>query len=75
MIEIPADFLQSVEFLPDGTATNDSKRWLKEWSAYANKMVILGKIQLHEIEGFDFETGQCPIQFIKELYIRERRAH
>jgi hypothetical protein len=72
---IPADFLNSVEFLPDGRATNDSKLWLTEWSAFANKQVIQGRILLDEVDGFDFDTGQCPIKFIKEVYIRERTAH
>lgn len=75
MTEIPEDFLSTVEFLPDGTATDDQKIWLKAWSEFATKEVGRGKIKLFDIEGFNDETGEVPTQFIKDLYFKHRTAH
>lgn len=75
MTEIPQDFLTKIEFLPDGTATNDHKTWLKAWSEFATKQVQVGKIKLYDIEGFNDETGEVPTQFIRDLYFKTRRAH
>lgn len=75
MTEIPADFLSKIEFLPDGSATNDQKVWLKAWGEFASKEVMKGKIKLYEIDGFNDETGEVPNKFIHELYVKERRAH
>lgn len=75
MTEIPENFLSIVEFLPDGTATNDQKVWLKAWGEYASKQVLKGKIKLYDIEGFNEETGEVPNQFIRELYYKSRVAH
>lgn len=75
MTDIPQDFLTKIEFLPDGTATNDQKVWLKAWGDFASKQVLSGKIKLYEIEGFNEETGEVPNEFIKNLYFKERRLH
>ena len=75
MTQIPENFLSLIEFLPDGTATNDQKVWLKAWSEYATKQLNQGKIKLYDIDGFNPETGEVPTQFIKELYFKSRRAH
>lgn len=75
MTEIPMDFLSKIEFLPDGTATNDQQVWLKAWSEFATKQVSKGKIKLYEIDGFNAETGEVPTQFIKDLYYKSRTAH
>lgn len=74
-MEIPEDFLKTVEFLPDGTATTDQKAFLKAWGEYAYSQVLLGKIKLFEIEGFNVETGEVPTQFILDLYVKTRTAH
>lgn len=75
MTEIPSNFLSIIEFLPDGTATNDQKVWLKAWGDYASKQVLQGKIKLYEIDGFNEATGEVPNTFIKDLYLKERRLH
>jgi hypothetical protein len=75
MQEIPQDFLTKIEFLPDGSATNDQKVWLKAWGEFAQKEVMKGRIKLYDIDGFNDETGEVPNKFIYELYLKERRAH
>lgn len=75
MTEIPSNFLNIIEFLPDGTATNDQKVWLKAWGDYAGKQILQGKIKLYEIDGYNEQTGEVPNTFIKELYEKERRLH
>ena len=75
MTEIPENFLHTVEFLPDGSATNDQKVWLKAWSEYASKQILKGKIKLFDVEGFNEETGEVPTAWIKDLYIKTRCAH
>lgn len=75
MTNIPEDFLDSIEFLPDGSATNDQKVWLKAWSEFATKQVLIGNIKLFEIEGFNDETGEVPTSFISDLYLKHRTAH
>lgn len=74
-MEIPENFLSTVEFLPDGSATNDQKVWLKAWSEYAAKQVVMGNIKLFEIEGFNEETGEVPTSFIFDLYMKKRTTH
>lgn len=75
MTEIPLNFLNIIEFLPDGTATNDQAIWLKAWGDYASKKIVQGKIKLYEIDGFNEETGEVPNQFIQDLYVKNRRLH
>jgi len=75
MTELPSNFLSIIEFLPDGTATNDQKVWLKAWGDFASKEVMKGHIKLYEIEGFNEQTGEVPNAFIKDLYIKNRRLH
>lgn len=75
MTEIPQDFLTKIEFLPDGTATNDHKVWLKAWGDFAHHEVLKGKIKLYDIEGFNEETGEVPNKFIYDLYVKLRRPH
>ncbi len=74
-MEIAKDFLNTVEFLPDGTATDDQQIWLKAWGEVANKQMLSGQIKLWELPEFNPETGEVPIAFIRDIYIRERRAH
>jgi hypothetical protein len=75
MIEIQADFLYTVEFLPDGTATNDQQVWLKAWGEFASNQMLKGKINLWELNEFNPDTGEVPISFIRDIYIKERRPH
>lgn len=75
MTEIPSNFLSIIEFLPDGSATNDHKEWLKAWGQYAHKQVLSGKLKLYDIEGFNDETGEVPNAFIKDLYLKNRCLH
>lgn len=75
MTEIPSNFLSIIEFLPDGTATNDPKVWLKAWGEFATEEVIKGNINLYEIDGFNEETGEVPNKFIYELYLKQRCHH
>lgn len=75
MTEIPSNFLSIIEFLPDGTATNDQKVWMKAWGEFASEEVQKGNLNLYDIDGFNEETGEVPNTFIYELYIKQRRAH
>lgn len=72
---IPADFLANVEFLPDGTATVNQQLWLKSWAEVAQLQVSQGKIKLHEVKEYDPDTGQVPNEFIKQFYLKQRKAH
>lgn len=74
-MEVPSNFLASIEFLPDGTATSDQQLWLKEWCNFANIKVLKGEIQIHNVESFDAETGNVSIEFIKDIYMKHRRLH
>jgi len=75
MTEIPSNFLNIIEFLPDGTATNDQKVWLRAWGDYAGMQIRQGKIKLYEIEGFNEQTGEVPNTFLTTLYMKERCLH
>jgi len=74
-MEIKENFLYGVEFLPDGTPTDDQKVWLKAWGEYVGKMFIKGKINLYEVEGFNEETGEVPNTYIAKVYEETSRAH
>jgi hypothetical protein len=72
---IPADFLVNCEFLPDGSATTNQQLWLKSWAEVAQLQVAQGKIKLQDVAEYDPETGQVPNSFIKEVYLKNRKAH
>lgn len=74
-MEIPENFLYGVEFMPDGTPTNDQATWLKAWGEFIGKQFVRGKINLFDVEGFNEETGEVPNTFIQTIYEQERRAH
>ena len=71
---IPADFLTKVEFLPDGTATDNQQLFIKSWAEFAQKQVAQGKIKLEDVADYDPETGQVPNTYIiKEVYMKNRK--
>lgn len=72
---IPADFLSTVEFLPDGSATTDQQTWLKSWAEVAQLHVAQGKIKLHEVDVYDPDTDRVPNAFIKEVYFKNRTVN
>ena len=69
------DFLQHVEFLPDGTATNDLQIWVNGWAEFLQQQITSGKIDVNTIEGFDPDTGILSTAGIKKLYENNRLLH
>jgi hypothetical protein len=72
---IPLDFLKTVEFLPDGTATDDKKIWLQAWAEYTQTQVANGKLKIYDVPEFDPDTGQVPNEFIHSVYLKNRRPN
>lgn len=74
-MEIPENFLYGVEFLPDGTGTDNQAVWLKAWGEFIGKQFIRGKLNLFEVEGFNEDTGEVPNTFITKFYEEHRKSH
>lgn len=74
-MEIKENFLYGVEWLPDGTPTDDQKSWLEAWGKFVGKQFIRGKINLFEIDGFNEETGEVPNTFIQKIYEETRKSN
>lgn len=72
---IPADFLDTVEFLPNGTATTSRKIWLESWAEFAHTQVVRGEIKLYDIPEFDPDTGNVPNDFIHQIYLKNRTVN
>ncbi len=72
---IPADFLATVEFLPNGTATTSRKILLESWAEFAQQQVAMGKIKLYDIPEFDPDTGGVPNEFILQVYRKNRTVN
>ena len=74
-MEIKENFLYGVEFLPDGTPTDDQKTWLSAWGQFIGKQFISGKLNLYTVEGYNEETGEVPNTFIQKFYEEHRKFH
>jgi hypothetical protein len=74
-METPENFLNTIEFLPDGTSTANQHVWLKAWGEYIGKQFIKGKINLYDVDGFNEETGEVPNAFILKVYQEQRKSH
>lgn len=72
MDKIPKDYLIKCEQLPDGRSTTDQERWLKEWAQWCHSQIVQGKIQLHEVEEYDADTGRVPNSYIAQLAMKHR---
>lgn len=74
-VAFPADYLLSVELLPDGSSTNKQDVWLQSWADFTRREVSSGRIKLHEVPEYDPETGQVPNTFIHSVYMKNRKLN